>query len=126
MEQLVNPTKIEAVVLDSEQMGYLKRHLGTHGACDVICRAIDELSMGLARVENNAADNDRRAVRNSCKAMKTAANLVGLKTLATVADEALEKIDTSDDVALAAIKARLVRVGQASLSALWEHPDLPF
>ncbi|SPF80051.1 hypothetical protein [Pseudoprimorskyibacter insulae] len=126
MQNISQASAQDAILLDSEHMAYLKNHLGTHGASDVICKAIDELSLGLARVQNFGSIADKRAVRQNCKALKIAANLVGLKSLAQVADETFVMIETADDVALASVLERLVRVGQASLSALWEHPDLPF
>ena len=45
---------------------------------------------------------------------------VGMMTLAKVASGVADAAGRGDDIALAAVVARLVRVGDASLSAIWD------
>ncbi len=52
------------------------------------------------------------------------AELIGMATLARVARDVLDSFTTNNDVALAATLARLERVGERSILAVWDLEDL--
>lgn len=82
--------------------------------------AVEEIVVCLAAIEAAWAAGEFRRLSSTLASVAGLARATGLPDVARVADSALELVQGHDDVALAAVVARLVRLGEASLATLLE------
>ena len=82
--------------------------------------AVEDMVVYLAGIEAAWAAGEFKRLGTTLDHVATLAARIGLKDVAHVAQEALKLADAKDQVALAAVIARLVRVGEASLATLLE------
>lgn len=114
----------EPVRLDAGRLGDLYYELGETGAGDVICRAMEELTARLTEAERQYSGTQFLDLRKTVRSLVGIADQVGMQALARVAGDVVGCIDQGDPVALAATLARLMRVGEQSLSAVWDMQGL--
>ena len=114
----------ETVRLDPDRLTTLYAQLGEDGAEDVICRAMEELAVRLTYAERMYRSGQTGDLRKSVRSMAAIAEQIGMNLLARVARDVTAPIDPADDNELAAPLARLLRIGERSLSAVWEMRDL--
>ncbi len=114
----------EAANLDHDQLGTLYAQLGAVGAEDVLRRAMEELALRLSHSERLYQDSDMRELRKSAHSLIGIADQIGMTKLARVAADVSASVDQSDPVALAATLSRLMRVGETSLTAVWDLQDM--
>lgn len=110
--------------MDPDQLGALYRQLGESGAEDVVCRAIEELAVRLSHCERMWRSQDLPGLRKSARSLIAIAEQIGMNSLARVADDVTRTIDQHDQVAQAATLTRLMRIGERSLTAVWDLQDL--
>ncbi len=124
VEQVTNFRPKERVAVDSERLSALYSELGHNAAEDVVCRAMEELALRLSHCDRlyRAAELDK--LRKSSRSLIAIAEQIGMAELAQVAEYVTRCIDARDDVALAATLARLMRIGEGSLSAMWDLQDI--
>jgi len=113
----------EKAALDHEQLGALYAQLGAIGAEDVVRRAMEELALRLTHVERLYRENEREELKKSARSLTAIAQQIGMQKLVTVARDVAQCVDYGDDVALAATLSRLLRVGESSLTAMWDLQD---
>lgn len=116
-------TPSERVTLDRDQLEVLFRQLGPVGADKVVNHALEELAALLARLPVEYRDSDMEALRSGAKALAAVAQQVGMTKLARVARDAMELTGAGNAHALGAVMARLERVGDRSLMAVWDIAD---
>ena len=116
----------EPANLDQEQLGALYAQLGALGAEDVVRRAMEELALRLSHVERLYRRDELPELRKSVRSLVAIAEQIGMQKVARVAQDVSHCIDQCDDVALASTLARLLRVGERSLTAIWDMQDLSF
>lgn len=101
--------------------------------CDEIgeIRAEHEVASALQAINAHLQDIRRiHPVRARADLMRPVLNLaaasdrIGMATLARVARDVLACIGSGDQVALAATHARLLRVGERSIHAIWDLEDV--
>jgi hypothetical protein len=63
-------------------------------------------------------------LRKSARSIAAIADQIGMQTLARVARDVTACVDTGDRTGLAATLARLMRIGERSLTAVWDLKDL--
>jgi hypothetical protein len=114
----------EVVRLDPDRLGALYRQLGAAAAEDVVCRAVEDLALRLSQSEENWHRQDWTGLRKGVRSVIAIADQVGMTALARVAGDVIRAIDANDAVAAAATLARLLRVGERSLTAVWDLQDL--
>ena len=114
----------ETANLDHDQLGTLYAQLGAVGAEDVLRRAMEELALRLSHSERQFQDDDLEEMRKSTQSLIAIAEQIGMRKLARVAGDVCLVIDADDRVALAATLTRLMRVGEASLTAVWDMQDM--
>lgn len=114
----------EGVRLDAGRLGDLYHELGEAGAEDVLCRAMQELTQRLTEAEQHYSAARFLDLRKTVRSLVGISDQVGMKMLARVAGDVVGCIDQGDPVALAATLARLMRIGEQSLSAAWELQGL--
>ncbi len=114
----------EAVQLDQDQLGLLYGQLGEQQADTVICKALEELANRLSSIERAFYQDDRAALAKAARGLVGVADQIGLQDFATIATDVSKLALRKDDPALAAALARLVRLGDRSLAAIWEVQDM--
>lgn len=114
----------ETIRLDPGKLSELYAQLGEAGAEDVVCRAIEELAVRLSHCERLWRQCDMPNLRKSARSLIAIADQIGMSTMAGIARDVTRVIDSEDQPAIAATLFRLLRVGEKSLTAVWEQQDL--
>ncbi|MEM6306491.1 MAG: hypothetical protein AAF701_00725 [Pseudomonadota bacterium] len=117
-------THDDAIVMDTELLGDLYENLGEACADTVICRALDDLSTHMATVERCYNTSDMAGLTQAGMAVADIAQQLGMKNLHSVAQDVGHLSSIADGPALAAAIARLVRLGDRALTAVWEVQDM--
>ena len=114
----IRPT--EKVSVDQEQLGTLYAQLGEANAEDVVCRALEELAMRMTHCDKLYREESWRDLRKNTRSLIAIADQIGMGKLSRVAGDVTICIDRDDRTALAATLSRLLRIGERSLTAIWE------
>jgi hypothetical protein len=114
----------EAVRVDSRRVAEIVAELGETSAQHVIGLALEQLAAALTAVEGALNDNDLAQAAAHAERMSRLAWQIGLLSLAGVAMDLGSTAERGDVPALAAIRARLLRVGNRSLTAIWDRTAL--
>ena len=110
----------EPVRLDPGRLEDLYMQLGHHAAENVVCRALEELAARLAHVEKSFREGKTKEVCKNSRGLGAIAEQLGMSMLSTVARDVVACAETGDPVALAATLARLLRIGERSLTEIWD------
>ena len=124
VKQVTLLTQDEVVRLDPDRLEDLYDQLGERGAENVVCRALEELAARLSHTERCYRERRTGDMRKSARGLIAIAEQIGMWMLARVACDVTQCIDAGDPVALGAVLARLLRIGERSLSEVWELQDL--
>jgi hypothetical protein len=117
-------TQDEVVRLDPDRLEDLYDQLGERGAENVVCRALEELAARLSHTERCYRERRSEDMRRSARSLIAISEQIGMWLLAQVARDVTDCIDAGDAVALGAVLTRLLRIGERSLSEVWELQDL--
>ncbi|MGI3166694.1 hypothetical protein [Pseudooceanicola sp. 200-1SW] len=123
MEHILVLTQEEPVRVDPGRLQELYTRLGEAGAEDVVCRAMEEIAVRLSHTERLYRQDRLCDMRKSARSLVAIADQVGMRALSRVAEDVTRCVDARDPVALAATLARLLRVGERSLTAIWDLQD---
>ncbi len=110
----------ERVRLDPDPLVALYAALGQGGAEKVVCKAVDELAGRLSELLRFADEGQGTALVRSARLLIKVADQVGMATLARVAADLITATERGDFQSQAAILARIVRIGDRSLCAVWD------
>lgn len=124
MKKVTILAQSEAVRLDADKLEALYAQLGDVSAEDIVCRAMEELAVKLAQSERLYREGRRADMRKTARSIAAIAEQIGMLMLSRVAKQVTECIESSDEIALAAVLARLVRIGERSLTEIWELQDM--
>lgn len=124
MEKVLTLEHKESVRLDSDRLNGLYRQLGNKNALDVLCRTVEELAVRLSNCERHWRQRDWEALRKCSKSLVAIADQIGMTALARVAADVAGTVDAGDAVASGATLGRLIRVGERSLTAIWDQQNL--
>ena len=124
MERVTLLAYSEPVRVEPEQLNGLYTQLGISGAEDVVCRAMEEIALRMNRMVRQFAEDKLDELRKSARSLVGIADQIGLIGLSSVAGDVTNCIDDGDHVALSAVLNRFLRVGERSLSAIWELQDI--
>lgn len=114
----------ERVQIDSTRVTTLFNRLGEGAAEDAVCRAMEELAVRLATTQTVREMGDMARVAKVARGMIGIAEEVGLVSLARVASDVALCATAGDETAMGATLARLVRVGDKSMTEIWDLRDL--
>ena len=89
----------------------------------IINGALDEFAIRLFVLECAGKQNKRAAIRKAVDALMSIGQQIGLGSLTDAAHNVRALAASSDDPALAAAVARLVRLGDMCLVSLWAIQD---
>jgi len=106
------------------QLEKLCDRLGELRAEAEVALALDRLSALLDEVARLALRSEPVALEQALAALVRDAHLIGMATLAGVGRNVLDCLGSGDATALAATMARLSRVGDRSIHAIWDLEDL--
>ncbi len=124
LEKIVPLEQVETVRLDMDRLFALQRKFGDKSAEDILCRAIEELAIRISDCERFWRQHDWSNLRKTARTIGPLAEPVGMTGLAQVARDVSETLETGDLIATGATLFRLVRVGERSLTAVWDQQDL--
>ena len=110
----------EEVTIDVEPLGAMRRRLGRSGAEAAASRALDAITGLLCALDEPEAIMNPDALARDAAALAAISEEVGLPALTRAAAHLADAAERCDPAAMGATLARLLRVGQASLEALWE------
>lgn len=114
----------ENVRVDQDRLGALYAQLGEAGAEDVVCRAMEELALRLSHCNRLFASENWTELRKCVRSLAAIADQIGMHILARVSQDVIHCIDMEDIIALAATLSRLLRIGERSLTAIWDLQDI--
>jgi hypothetical protein len=114
----------EGVRLNPECLVALYAELGHAGAEQVVCRAMEELSARLTEMQRFADEGKSAALKRSARLLIKVAEQIGMITFARVAGDVIEATEANDPAGQAATLARLIRIGDRSLTAVWDLRDM--
>lgn len=110
----------EAIQVDARRVGDIVNELGEHAAQNVIGLALEQMAVLLTDVDASL-DADRLAdAVQQAERLSRLAWQVGLSSLAGVAVDLASCAERRDLASLRAVQARLARVGNLSLTEVWE------
>jgi hypothetical protein len=110
----------ESVHVDQDRLGTLYAQLGDAGAEDVVCRAMEELALRLSHCSRLYSASSWSELQKCVRSLVAIAEQIGMHALAKVAADVAHCLDAGDRVAIAATLARLLRIGEQSLTAIWD------
>ena len=106
--------------MDSHQIETLCSDLGPYAAEDVICRAMEELAQRMRQLQEMARKGADEELNKGLRTLAAIADQIGMRSLSRVAHDVAACNERGDRVARAACLARLSRMGEQSLTAMWE------
>ncbi|TRW98852.1 hypothetical protein FNJ84_04700 [Paracoccus sp. M683] len=110
----------EAIHVDARRVGDIVNELGEHAAQNVIGLSLEQMAVLLTDIET-ALETQRLAdAITLAERLSRLAWQVGLSSLAGVAVDLASCIERRDMNSLMAVRARLARVGNRSLTEIWE------
>ncbi|MGR3468742.1 MAG: hypothetical protein ACU0CI_12780 [Shimia sp.] len=124
MQSVIRLPHGDAVQMDEAAISQLMVDLGRSGAEDVINRAMEAIALRLTDIERLSDQGDLVALRKASKGVIGIAEQIGLLDLADAARALADAAPRGDANARAATVARVSRVGDLSLSAIWARPGI--
>ncbi len=113
----------EPARFDPERLEDLCRRIGEVRAEAEVALALHRISEGLPKLLG-LLDQDESTFLREVDQVARDAELIGMSTLSRVAQSVLDNYARADPVALSATLARLERVGERSIHAVWDLEDL--
>lgn len=124
MAQLTRLRPDEPVLLERGRLAELYASAGEFQAEEIICRAMEELALRLALMERAYSARELPAVAKCARGLVAIADQVGMAKLAAVARDVASCAEHGDAAALGATLARLMRISDRSLTAVWDSAGL--
>ena len=110
----------DVVRVDPDRLEALHLNLGERAAEDIILRALEEISMRCAKLDEARRKGDTARIGSVARGLSAIADQIGLVTLARVSRDVAVCAVHNDTPALAATMSRFSRVADRSLSAAWD------
>lgn len=124
MDNVLQLNPEEPVRLDRDQLEVLVTQMGPVGADHLVSHAMEELAVLLARLNRLQRAGAYPEMHAAAKALVAIAQQVGMTKLARVGRDLLYVLGLGDGLALSAVMARLGRIGESSLMAVWDLQDM--
>lgn len=125
MAELTVLTMTEKVQIDSRRLAEIVDELGETAAHDVLTLALEQLARGLQDLRAAAAAGDAAALAMRAEMLARLAWQLGMTSLAGVAVDVAVCAERRDDIGLAATLGRLMRIGNRSLTEIWDEDQGP-
>jgi hypothetical protein len=125
MEQQVTPLRPEEPArFNPERLERLCDEIGEVRAEHEVARSLESISAQISDIQRLPVGDGGQQLAMPVRALAVSSERIGMATLARVAGDVLSCISRQDEVALAATRARLLRVGERSMHAIWDLEDL--
>lgn len=116
----------EPAYFDPDRLEQLCLKLGEACAETEVALALERIATTLQAIEDLWADGDPRVFCAAISALGRDAEMIGMTTLSHAATCVLDCCERGDNgAAMAATLARLMRVGDRSMHAVWDLEDMP-
>lgn len=125
MAELTVLTMTEKVQIDSRRLAEIVDELGETAAHDVLALALEQLARGLQDLRAAATAGDAAALAMRAEMLARLAWQLGMTSLAGVAVDVAVCAERRDDIGLAATLGRLLRIGNRSLTEIWDEDPGP-
>ena len=113
---------VEPIRVDAGRIQNIVTELGEVAAEGVIQMALEQMATSVEGLLDSARRGDDAAIVTQAERLSRLAWQVGLVSLAGVAVDVGSCAERQDRTALAATSARLHRIGNRSLTEIWETP----
>ena len=110
----------EPVRIDARRLAEIVDELGEAAAQAIICAALEQMATGLAATRDAALAGDTAELSERAEQLSRLAWQVGLPSLAGVAVDVMDCAERRDAIGLAATLARMMRIGNRSLTEIWD------
>ncbi len=110
--------------MDPDCLVTLYEELGEGCAEQVVVRAMQDLNARLVELQHLAEMDDPAALIRTARMLVKVAGQIGMTTFARVGADVIVATGAGDKVARAATLARLQRIGDCSLNAVWDLRDM--
>lgn len=124
MAQIKALAMSEPVRVDARRVGDIVNELGESAAQNVIGLALEQLATTLAATDKSVEMGDLAHAVALADRLSRLAWQIGLLSLAGVAMDLGSCAERRDMNALSAVRARLMRVGNRSLTAIWDRDGI--
>ncbi len=114
----------EPVRLDPDRIVVLYAELGQVAAERVISAAMEDLAVHMLAIQVALKEGQPEVFDQAAREMEHLARQVGLSLLARIARDLRGCVARADKVGQAAVLARLVRIADRSLTAVWDMADI--
>lgn len=114
----------EGVRVNPDCLVALYAELGEAGAERVVARAMEEMNARLSEMQRFADDGDLVGLMRSARIVVKMADQIGLTSFTMVALDVIAAAHAGDHAGQAATLARLLRIGDRSLNAVWDLRDM--
>lgn len=111
----------EPVHVDARRLAEIVDELGETAAHNVICVALEQLAQALSDARLAALAGDMAELAGRAEMLSRLAWQVGLTSLAGVAVDVAACAERRDGIGLAATLARMARIGNRSLTEIWDE-----
>jgi len=121
---IIRPAYAEVVQIDRNRMTELTVRLGPVGADNLVSRAMEELAVQMAKAHKSFLRTNMNELRAAAGKVAEVSDHIGMVSLSIVAKHVTYLAKNGDSTALAAVIARLTRIGEISLMQVWDLEDL--
>lgn len=109
--------------LDIKPLLSICRNLAIPQAAELLCREMQQLADLLTECQQGYQKAEYCLTRQKLEEIESFSKLIGLPVLERVARDVQNCIEVYDPVALSGTMSRLLRMGEQSLTAIWDLQD---
>lgn len=124
MAQISSLAVSEPIRVDARRVGDIVNELGEQAAQNVLGLALEQLAWALTATDEALERRDLAGAIEHADRLSRLAWQVGLLSLAGVAMDLAGCAERQEMSALAAVRARLMRVGNRSLTTIWDRAGI--
>ena len=114
----------EGIYVDAERLVPIYHGRAKREAEAVLERAIEDLASRLREIQLQFDEADAQALVRSVRLVARMAERLGMTSFTTVANDLIATTEAGDGTAQAATLARLLRVADRAVTALWDLRDM--
>lgn len=114
----------ERVRFDPDRLEALCQELGEEGAERVIAQGFEQIDLRVAQIKALWSVQDMGEIAHCCTGLIRVAERIGMQTLAQVGTDVRACAIAGDLVPMSATIARLGRIGDQSVHAIWTLEDV--
>ncbi len=114
----------ETIRLDRDQLEILLLQLGPSSADKIVNQSLEDLAIALAQIKKKYGAGLHEETKAEVRKLISIAQKLGMTALARICRDAVDLLGSNDAAACSAVLARLNRVGEGSLIAVWDLQDM--